>query len=177
MSGGISVPRARWMVPLLLLVGLMTGCSATSENLVIQGISNAKVAFEEGPKTANETMGKTPLYVPNSYVIEEPQDDFNGLITKGGDSFSLSINSNEKATSTLFYDLQKVNPKQQWLVDEKFRQNGRFGFVTVAEIAEDKLELVVGAGGVKIATISTENDLPKNTDWMMKTVRSIELDE
>jgi len=165
------------MVMLLLLVGLMAGCSATSENLVIQGISNARDAFEAEPKTDNEEIGQTALYLPNGYIIEEPQDDFNGLITKDGNSFSLSINPNEKAISTLFYDLQKVNPKQQWLVDEKFRQNGRFGFVTVTEIAEDKLELVVGAGGVKITTISTENDLPINMDWMMKTVRSIELDE
>ncbi|WP_237704128.1 hypothetical protein [Planococcus donghaensis] len=173
----MSVPRARWMVLLLFSVGLMAGCSATSENLVVQGVSNARDAFEAEPKSDNEKIGQTALYVPNGYVIEELQDDFNGLITNGGDSFSLAINPNEKATSTLFYDLQKVNPKQLWLVDEKFRQNGRFGFVTVTEIAEDKLELVVGAGGVKMTTISTENDFPKNIDWMMKTVRSVELDE
>lgn len=173
----MSVPRSGWNIMLLLLVGTLAGCMAAPEELVTQGVSNARAAFETEPKTVNETIGQTQLYIPNGFVIEEPEDDFKGLITKGSDSFTLFINPNEKATSTFFYELQKVDPKQLWVIDETFQQNGRFGFATATKIAEDKLELVVGTGGVKLATITKESDIPKNMNWMMKTVRSIDSEE
>lgn len=173
----MSVPRYRWIFMLTLLFGLLSGCAVAPEEQVIQGVSNARDAFEAEPENANETVGQIDLFVPNDYVIEEPADEFNRLITKGNDSFALSINPNEKATSTFFYDLQKVDPNQQWVVDETFQQNGRFGFTTVKEIAENQLELVVSAGGVSLTTTTNENELPKNMDWMMKTVRSIATNE
>lgn len=162
---------------LLLLAGVLTGCTATPEERIVKGIENAQGAFEEEPESTNETVGPTSLYVPNGYSIEEPSDGFNSLITKGRDSFALLINPNEGAASTFFYDLQKEDSEQLWVADETFQQNGRFGFATVEEIAEDQLELVVSSGGVKLTTVTTERDIPKNMDWMMKTVRSIDSDE
>ena len=173
----MSVPRYRLSFGLLLLSGILAGCMASPEEQIVQGISNAREAFEEEPEKANETAGQIGLYVPSGYDVEEPSDNFNRLITRGSDSFALFINPNEKATSTLFYDLQMAEPEQQWVSDETFRQNGRFGFATVEEIAEDKLELVVSTGGVKLTTITNESDIPKNMEWMMKTVRSIDTDE
>ena len=173
----MSVPRYRLIFGTLLLSGMLAGCMATPEERIVEGVSNAREAFEEQPESTNETVGEIDLYMPSGYEIEEPADDFNRLITKGSESFALFINPNEKATSTLFYDLQKADPEQQWVADETFQQNGRFGFATVKEIAEDQLELVVSAGGVKLTTITKESDIPKNMNWMMKTVRSIDTDE
>ena len=99
------------------------------------------------------------------------------MITKGNDSFILFINPNEKGASTFFYDLQKADPEQIWIADETFRQHGRFGFVTVKEIAEDQLELVVSSGGAKMTTMTGKNDVPQKMEWMMETVRSINTDE
>ncbi|MBT2569038.1 hypothetical protein J7I83_00300 [Planococcus sp. ISL-110] len=161
----------------LLLAGILAGCTATPEEQVVQGVSNAHTAFEAQPERANETVGQTDLYVPNGYKIEEPSDGFNSLITRGSDSFALLINPNERATSTFFYELQTVDSEQLWVADETFQQNGRFGFATIKEIAEDRLELVVSAGGAKMTTVTKESDIPKNMDWMMKTVRSIDSDE
>lgn len=172
----MNVPRYG-LIFVLLLTGILAGCMATPEEQIAQGVVNAREAFEEEPEETNETVGQIDLYLPNGYDIEEPSDDFNSLITKGNDSYTLFINPNEKGASTFFYDLQKAGPEQQWVADETFQQNGRFGFVTVKEIAEDQLELVVSAGGVKMTTIAGKNDVPKNMDWMMKTVRSIDTDE
>ncbi|ANU25772.1 hypothetical protein I858_001600 [Planococcus versutus] len=171
------MPRSGRMILLLLLIGILAGCTTAPEELVTQGISNARDAFEAEPKTINEKMGQTDLYIPNGYVLQKSQNDFQGLITKGDDTFSLLINPNEHESSTIFYELQKVNPQQLWLADEVFQQNERFGFVTVSEIAEDKLELVVGTGGVKLSTITTNHKLSEDMNWMMKTVCSINYTE
>ena len=165
------------LVPVLLLSGILAGCMATPEEQITQGVANAREAFEDEPEEANETVGKMDLYLPKGYDIEEPADDYNSMITKGNDSFILFINPNEKGASTFFYDLQKADPEQIWIADETFRKNGRFGFVTVKEIAEGQLELVVSAGGAKITTMTDKNDIPQKMDWMMETVRSIDTDE
>lgn len=173
----MSVPRSGRIILLLLLIGILAGCTTAPGELVTQGISNARDAFEAEPKTTNEKMGQTYLYMPNGYVLQKSQNDFQGLITKGDDTFSLLINPNEHDSSTIFYELQKVDPQQLWLADEVFQRSDRFGFVTVSEITEDKLELVVGAGGARLSTITTERKLPENMNWMMKTVRSINYTE
>ena len=177
MLGGITVPRYRLIFMLLLLAGLLAACTATPEEQIVKGLANAQEAFEAESENTNDTVGPTSLYVPNGYSVEEPSDGFTSLITRGNDLFSLLINPNEGAASTFFYDLQKVDAEQLWVADETFQQNGRFGFVTVEEIAEDQLELVVSAGGVKLTTVTTESEIPRNMDWMMKTVRSINSDE
>lgn len=170
----MSVPRYGLILGLLLVSGAAAGCSATPEERIVQGVSNAREAFEEEPEEANETLGEIDLYVPRGYDLEKPSADFTGLITKGSESFSLVVNPNEKGTSTFFYDLQKTDPEQHWVADETFQENGRFGFATVEQLAEDQLELMVSAGGVKLTTITEESEIPKNMDWMMKTVRSID---
>ncbi|ANU11445.1 hypothetical protein A1A1_09966 [Planococcus antarcticus DSM 14505] len=171
------MPRYGLIVLLLLLIGILSGCMATPEEQVVQGVSNAHAAFESEPQRANKTAGQKELYVPAGYDFEEASDGLSSLITRGSDSFVLLVNPNEKATSTFFYNLQKADAEQQWVVDETFQQNGRFGFTMVKEIAEDRLELVVGTGGVKLTTVTEESELPRNMDWMMKTVRSIDSDE
>ena len=145
----MSVPRYGMIFGLLFLSGALSGCMATPEERIVQGISNAREAFESEPKEANQTVGQTKLYVPRGYTIEEPSNDFDSLITKDNDSFALFINPNEKTSSTFFYNLQKADSEQLWVADETFQQNGRFGFAAVKEIAEDQLEVIVSAGGVQ----------------------------
>jgi hypothetical protein len=167
------VPRKGFIALPIALTVLLSGCLAAPEERIADGVAKVAAAFEEEPPEANESSDGTELYLPRSYTIEEPSDKQNIIITKGNDSYVLFINPNEAADSTLFYDLQKANPEQQWVADETFEQSGRFGFTTVREIAEDRYELIVSSGGVKLTTISEERDIENNMDWMMKTVRSI----
>ncbi|SDH96158.1 hypothetical protein SAMN04487975_11077 [Planococcus glaciei] len=168
------MPRKGFFAGIIISAAVLSGCLALPEERIADGVAKVAAAFEDEPVETNESSDGTELYVPRSYTIEEPSDKQNIMITKGSDSYALFINPNEAADSTLFYDLQKANPEQQWVADETFEQSGRFGFTTVREIAEDRYELVVSAGGVKLTTISEERDIEKNMDWMMKTVRSIE---
>lgn len=158
----------------VLSLFLLAGCMATPEERLAEGLSETRTAFEKEPPETNESAGQTELYLPGGYDIEEPSDKHNIIITKGSDSYVLFINPNETADSKLLYDLQKANAELEWIADETFEQSGRFGFTTLRAIAENRIEVVVSAGGVKMTTISEESDVPGNMEWMMKTVRSID---
>ncbi|HSI66821.1 MAG TPA: hypothetical protein VK947_05355 [Planococcus sp. (in: firmicutes)] len=168
--------RKGWITFMIAGTFLLGGCGASLEERMVNGVENARESFEEEPVAANETVGDRELFVPRNYIVEEPSDAHNIIITRGSDSFVLFLNPNEEPDSTLFYDLQKANDEQQWAVDETFRQNGRFGFATVREIADDRFEIVVSAGGVKMTTISEASDIDSNMDWMMQTVKSVDPD-
>lgn len=171
------MPRTGLIGIMIFLTVFLAGCMATPEEQIAGGLEDVREAFEQEPEEANETADKTNLYLPGGYTIEEPSDEHNIIITKGGDSYVLFINPNESIGSRFFYDLQKANPDQQWIADETFEQDGRFGFATVRGIADDQVEIVVSAGGVKMTTISEETEIANNMDWMMKTVRSIDNEE
>ncbi|TWT12485.1 hypothetical protein [Planomicrobium sp. CPCC 101079] len=171
------MPRKRLIGLVLFAAAMLAGCMATPEERAADGLAHAREAFEQEPMDTNERADDRELYLPGGYTIEKPSDNNNVIITKGSDSFVLFINPNEASDSKFFYDLQKANPDQQWLVDETFEQNGRFGFTTVRMIAEDRYEVVESMGGVKMTTISEESAIADNMDWMMKTVRSINIEE
>ncbi|GKW46652.1 hypothetical protein [Planococcus sp. NCCP-2050] len=171
------MPRKKLGLAIIAAAFLLAGCVATPEERVADGMESAKSAFEQQPEDVNEQTDHVEFYLPGGYTVEEPSDENNIIITKGSDSFVLFVNPNESADSRLFYDLQKANPEQEWTADETFEENGRFGFATVRNIAEDRYELVVSAGGVKMTTISEESKIDGNMEWMMKTVRSIDNEE
>lgn len=152
---------------------ILAGCVSPEDDLA-EGVSTARAVFEQEAPEPNEAAGDTELYVPGGYEVEQPSDDHNVLITRGSQAFALSLNPNEAPDSTFFYDLQKASPEESWLADEKFSQHGRFGFVTVRTIAEDRYELVVSSGGAKLSTITDQSALRSQMEWMMKTTRSIE---
>ncbi|RNF40802.1 hypothetical protein [Planococcus salinus] len=173
----MSVPRKGLIISLFSLIALLAGCGQTQEERVEEGLADARAAFEQEPVDTNETVNGTDLYLPGAYTIEEPSDANNIVITRGSDSYVLFLNPNESNDSTFFYELQKANDDQEWVADETFEQNGRFGFATVREIAEDRYEIVASEGGAKMTTISEESGIADNMDWMMTTVRSIDSEE
>lgn len=165
--------RAGLWIGLLSLLLVLSGC-ASAEDRQAEGIAAARAVFEEAAPEPNDTAGGTELYVPSGYQVEQPADDYHVLITRGGETYTLSRNPNEAPDSSFFYDLQKANLSEGWLVDEKFSRHGRFGFVTVREVADGRYELVVSSGGTKLSTITERQALNSNMNWMMKTVRSVE---
>lgn len=173
----MEVPRKGILVLLLAAAVGLSGCVASAEEQVANGVALAGKAFEAEPRKTNEASEDTEFYLPGGYTVEEPSDEYNIIITKGSESFVLFVNRNEAGDSTLFYDLQKADPEKKWIVDETFEQNGRFGFVTVRRIAEDRFEVVASAGGAKLTTISEGKKIDRNLGWMMEAVRSIEPNE
>lgn len=166
--------RSAFITTTVLSIILLAGCTGAPEERLAGGLSETRKAFENEPPETNERAGEIDLHLPGGYEIEEPADEKNIIVTNGNDSYVLFVNPNEAPDSKFFYDLQKADEEQLFAADETFEQNGRFGFVTLKEIAEDRMEIAVSAGGAMMTTISKESSVPGNMKWMMRTVRSIE---
>ncbi|HSP21895.1 MAG TPA: hypothetical protein VLQ20_06130 [Planococcus sp. (in: firmicutes)] len=168
------MPRKGLLVLFIASAISLAGCSATPEEKIADAFENAYKAFSAEPREANESSDGTAFYLPGGYTVEEPSNERSINITKGSDSFMLTANPNEAGDSTLFYDLLKSHPQQEWAAEETFEENGRFGFAAVRKIADDRFELVASAGSAKLVAVTEADKIEENLDWMMETVRSID---
>lgn len=168
------MPRKGLMVLFTVAAIVLASCTATPEETLVDAFKNADKAFSAEARKANESSDGVAFYLPGGYNVEEPSDDRSIAISKGNESFMLSVNPNEAADSTLFYDLLTVDQQIEWIANETFEENGRFGFAAVRKIAADRFELVASAGGAELKTVSEAGKMDDNMDWMMQTVRSID---
>ena len=98
------------------------------------------------------------IFLPSGFSIEEESNETNIILSKGKDSYVLFINPNELPTSQLYYDLMMSDSNLK--IEEKtFEQNGRFGFAAIIENSEEKYELITSIGGIKLTTISEQQDI------------------
>lgn len=163
----------KWMRLLIasLAVILLAGCSSLEEQTV-NGLENAKVVFQGDAEKPNEKVNDMDIFIPSGFSIEEESDETNIILSKGNDSFILFINPNELPSSQLYYDLMTSDSNLEVVEEKTFEQNGRFGFAAIIENSEEKYELITSIGGIKLTTISEQQDIANNLEDMMLIVRS-----
>lgn len=164
----------KWMRVFIasLVVIFLVGCSSV-EDQVTDGIENAKVAFQSDAEKPNEKVNDVKLFIPSGFSIEEESNETNIILSKGKDSFILFLNPNELAGSHLYYDLMMADTNLNIVKETTFEQNGRFGFAAIIESSEEKYELITSIGGIKLTTISKQQNIANNLEKMMMIVRSI----
>ncbi|MFJ7827107.1 hypothetical protein [Psychrobacillus sp. NPDC096623] len=164
----------KWMRLLIasLAVILLAGCS-TLEEQTSDGLENAKVAFQEDAEKPNEKVNDINIFLPSGFSIEEESNETNILLSKGNDSYILFINPNELQSSQLYYNLMTSDSNLKVIKEKTFEQNGRFGFAAIIENSEEKYELITSIGGIKLTTLSEQQDIANNLKKMMLIVRSI----
>lgn len=171
--------RRNWMriaiAPFLLVA--LTACSASPEEQTGEGIKAAREIFQDESAKPNEQIENVELFVPGGFSIQEDSDETNIVMIDNNDSYVLFVNPNEKQNSHLFYDLLQAEKKDVILAEETFEQNGRFGFIAVLPSGEEQYEIIASIGGVKLTTISDEENILKNMKQMMKVLRSVKIDE
>lgn len=164
----------KWMRFLIvsLAVILLAGCSSLEEQS-LDGLENAKVVFQDDAEKPNEKVNDMNIFIPSGFSIEEESDKTNIILSKGNDSYILFINPNELQSSQLYYDLMTSDSNLEVLDEKTFEQNGRFGFAAIIENSKEKYELITSIGGIKLTTISEQQDIANNLEDMMLIVRSI----
>lgn len=164
----------KWMRLLIasIAVILLAGCSSLEEQAV-DGLENAKVAFQDDAEKPNEKVNDINIFLPSGFSIEEESNETNIILSKGNDSYILFINPNELPSSQLYFNLMKSDNNLKVIEEKTFEQNGRFGFAAIIENSEEKYELLTSIGGIKLTTISEQQDIASNLEKMMLIVRSI----
>lgn len=156
-----------------LAVILLVGCSSSINDQTTAGLEQAKQAFQGDAEKPNEEVNDVKIFMPSGFSIEEETNESNIILSKGKDSFILFINPNELPSSQLYYDLMMADSNLNVVEEKKFEQNGRFGFAAIIENSEDKYELITSIGGIKLTTISKQQNIADNLEQMMTIVKSI----
>lgn len=167
----------KWIHAFLLtsLVVILSACSQTVEEQAQAGMENAETIFSSEPNKANKTIGHIELYLPNGYSIEKGIDELNYTILNGKDSYILFVNQNEPEDSQLQYDLLKQENKNEIVEEKTFDAAGQFGFSAVTKFPEEKYELIVNLGGVKLSTISVDKKIDNKIREMMEIVKTVKV--
>ena len=167
----------KWIHAFLLtsLVVILSACSQTVEEQAQAGMQNAETMFSSESNEANKTIGHIELYLPKGYSIEKGIDELNYTILNGKDSYILFVNQNEPEDSRLQYDLLKQENKNEIVEEKTFESDGQFGFSAVTKFPEEKYELIVNLGGVKLSTISEDKKIDDKIQEMMEIVKTVKV--
>ncbi|MGE7980838.1 hypothetical protein [Solibacillus sp. NPDC093137] len=167
----------KWIHAFLLtsLVVILSACSQTVEEQAQAGMENAETMFSNEANEANKTIGHIELYLPKGYSIEKGIDELNYTILNGKDSYILFVNQNEPEDSQLQYDLLKQENKNEIVEEKTFESDGQFGFSAVTKFPEEKYELIVNLGGVKLSTISENKKIDDKIQEMMEIVKTVKV--
>ncbi len=144
----------------------------SEKEIVQQTWKSAEQAFEDQTPTSNIKTGTISMYLPSAVKVEE--QDANNIILSKGDkqTFIVFYNSMEDESSQLNY--HSAGQKENRLLLKSFKDEDRFGYVRVLPVnKQNKYELQVGQGGVKITTYSKKSELEDNAALMMNITRSI----
>lgn len=166
----------KWMRMIVasLTVILLVGCSSVEEQAA-DGMEHAKEVFQGDAEKPNEEIANVKVFLPSGFKVEDDTDKNNILLAKGKESYILFINPNELPSSQLYYDLMIADTNLNIIEKNTFEQNGRFGFAAIIESSQDNYELITSIGGIKLSTISKEQNIDSNLKKMMTIVRSISL--
>lgn len=156
---------------LLFMLLVAFGCSKPEDQYMIESLEQAREAF-----LANDSIEITyvdehiAFYLPESLNIVD--QDENNLILEGNDyTYVLFINYLEAPNSERMYELANTDDA---LLYESMENEGQFAYQRIRKIeSEDFYELQIGIGGVKMTTIVSARDLVKESELLMKIVRSI----
>lgn len=164
-------PIKSLIVLALLLLLTLVSCNSKSEEEVIQE------ANQIAERTFTSTQTITPiseldhfsLYIPKHLEVEEV-DESNIILSDTEQTYIVFHNKFENSTSELNYHLAE---NDNALLLESFQDEDKFGYISILSEDEDKYEIQVGVGGVKITTYTDKKSMVNHAEELMKIALSI----
>jgi len=163
-----------WKLVLTAAILLVLSACSTLEEKAAEGMEKAEEVFFGESVKANEKIENVQFFKPSNFSLSEESDAQNIILTNRGEPFVLFINPNEKPDSRLHYDLMKAK-NEDVLFEKTFEEGDRFGFVAVVQNAENVMEVIVSSGGVKMTTLTKEDQVEDYIETMMKVVKSVNI--
>ncbi|UGB29839.1 hypothetical protein [Metabacillus sp. B2-18] len=157
---------------LVIILVLLSGCTQSEESLRNDSIDHTKQAFDNEELEVNEETEQFSFYLPNDFKIKE-KNDYNVLLEDGNKSYILFVNLKEPKSSKVSYKTL-TEQYQEPFISKTFEQKGRFGYLFVVKIAENKYEVTVGVGGTKVTTEVKGNDVVEDAEAMMMIANSVQ---
>lgn len=158
------------LVLVLLSFSLLMGCGASKDEAINESKEVAKTAFQETKMKPTETTNGISYYLPEDFKVQSETEN-NIILLNARQEYILFINPQEAQDSEVA--LQKLKKIKGTTILDTFKDDERFGFVSIAPLEGKEYELVVGIGGVKLTTKTKIKNMAKNTKAMMEIVNSV----
>lgn len=159
---------------LLLLTGLVVGCSVSVDEEIKKVETAVEEAFTDKALETNEKYEDFSYYLPTTMKIDSEEGNNNLIIKKGNQLFILFVNPNEEPNSKVMFESSGPE-SQDDLVVKTFEDQDRFGYIIVKELDKNLFEIVVGIGGVKMTTQTKASEILESAQQMMEIVASVRL--
>lgn len=176
-KGGTYMFRTGKVFLLVLMAVVLVGCSQKVEFRTDDAFVAAKKVFESNAKSTNHTVGDIDFYKPPTIRVDQESTSQTIVLTKKSDSFYLSVNPNEQKVSRVYYDELLSDEPERLIGSRTFAKDEAFGFVAIVQKSENLVELIVGVGGAKIATVTDEKNITPYVEKMMEIARSVQQDD
>lgn len=163
--------HAKKLVLVLLLSLPLAGCTLSQKDMAEQTKKNVQEVFAAKPPEPSHKAGKFRFYLPDTYKISS-QKATNILLTENSQTYILFINTNEKPKSKVLYNALKSQYKNKALTKTLSDKN-RFGFAVADKLKNNRYEITVGIGGVKLTTEADSSKIPDSAKKMMQIAASI----
>ncbi|SDK44324.1 hypothetical protein [Sediminibacillus albus] len=160
------------LIASVLFLTLLFGCSIKAESKAFDGaLTAAEAALTNEKIKPNNDLQNLSLYIPSHISISEETNS--NLILKNEDqTIILFYNPLEFATSKLNYE--EASSDEDYLMLESFESKEKFGYIKISSGKKHTYELQIGAGSVKVTTLTTKSKLEEDAATMMKIANSIE---
>ncbi|WP_142305390.1 hypothetical protein [Neobacillus jeddahensis] len=127
--------------------------------------------FHEKEKKTNEKSGKVEFFLPKGYEVKE-ESPTNIILKGGSNTYILFINPQEEPSSDVVYKAT-IDQYKNLDINKTYKQDHKFGFLTIKQLDNDKNEMTIGVGGAKITTQVKTSKLVEESKVMMQMVNSV----
>lgn len=158
------------IVILFLFSILIVGCSSSFEDTVDEASKKVEEVFKQDPMESNQENDVIEYYLPFWYEMID-ETEFNILLKNGSKQYILFYNPNEDVESRVVFNA--TNEVKDYDYVKTFEHDNQFGYFLVKSLDDNRNEVVVGVGGVKLTGEMKTSSLKSEVEMMMKIAHSV----
>ncbi|NMD72729.1 hypothetical protein HHO41_21105 [Bacillus sp. DNRA2] len=158
----------------IVAVLLLSACSANEKDAYKATEQKVSGVFNSAPKKVNNKNEAVHFYLPFGFEIKDKTQN-NVLLKNGSKTYILFYNQHEGTNSKVVYNATLDAKKYDY--KKTYKKGDKFGFLLIHDLGEDKQELTIGIGGVKLTTETKTKSMKNDAEYMMQIINSVKMEK
>ncbi|NIK13467.1 hypothetical protein [Alkalibacillus almallahensis] len=154
----------------IVLLGFVLGaCSPSMDEAFDEAENKVKETFlSSNTKETNTNFDQFDIYKPEELEVSD-QNKSNVVFKEDDQSYVLFVNEFEAPNSKWFYN--QIENKGLYL--KTFETEDAFAYLQAKEYDEERYEIHVGIGGIKMSTVTNVGDMEEDITMMIEMIESV----
>ncbi|UOE93484.1 hypothetical protein [Alkalihalobacillus sp. LMS39] len=157
---------------IVLSIFLLIGCQATTEELLDSSNTIFQESFVQQYDGDKVELEQIKFSLPANMEVQE-ETEYNVLLKDGEQLYLLFFNPAEADDSELNF-VRDQQHEEEALLFETFEDKGKFAYLLVTQEEDKQFKVIIGIGGAKLTTITTDRNLEESTTAMLEILNTIE---